>query len=182
MPYTSPYQKTVTIHRSPLDKNFLGINNDSWKTAARILTPPSFLLYIYFASNKDKFTLALSPKAIQQEIGMARSTFYDQVNVLESLGYLVKDNDKKSGWHFYERPLGCPDALFKGRENVNDYINEPAHGIDLPTCEQEYPQEDIEIYNKSSPKEDKYILPGGKEEDYHSSGAASKKKPLGFDF
>ena len=70
MPYTSPYQKTVTIHRSPLDKNFLGINNDSWKTAARILTPPSFLLYIYFASNKDKFTLALSPKAIQQEIGI----------------------------------------------------------------------------------------------------------------
>ena len=77
MPYTSPYQKTVTIHRAPLDKSFLGINNDSWKTAARILTPPSFLLYIYFTSNKDKFTLALSPKAIQQEIGMARSTFYD---------------------------------------------------------------------------------------------------------
>ena len=182
MPYTSPYQKTVTIHRAPLDKNFLGINNDSWKTAARILTPPSFLLYIYFASNKDKFSLALSPKAIQQEIGMARSTFYDQVNVLESLGYLVKDSDKKSGWHFYERPLGCPDALFKGRENVNDYMNEPAHGIEVSTCEQKYPQEDIEIYNKSSPKEDKYILPGEKEEDYRSTGAAPKKKPLGFDF
>ena len=182
MPYTSPYQKTVTIHRSPLDKNFLGINNDSWKTAARILTPPSFLLYIYFASNKDKFTLALSPKAIQQEIGMARSTFYDQVNVLESLGYLVKDNDKKSGWHFYERPLGCPDALFKSRENVYDYMNEPAHGINLSTCEQEYPQGDIEIYNKSSPKEDKYILPRAKEEDNSSTEAQPKKIPFGFDF
>ena len=182
MPYTSPYQKTVTIHRAPLDKNFLGINNDSWKTAARILTPPSFLLYIYFASNKDKFTLALSPKAIQQEIGMARSTFYDQVNVLESLGYLVKDNDKKNAWHFYERPLGCPDALFKGRENVYDYTNEPAHGFDFSTCGEEYPQEDIEIYNKSSPKEDKYILPGGKEENTGGAGAATKKIPCGFDF
>ena len=102
--------------------------------------------------------------------------------MLESLGYLVKDNDKKSAWHFYERPLGCPDALFKGRENVYDYMNEPAHGIDLSTCEQEYPQEDIEIYNKSSHKEDKYILPGEKEEDYRSTGVSPKKKPLGFDF
>ena len=101
MSYTSPYQKTVKIHRSQLGKNFLGINNDSWKTAARILTPPSFMLYIYFASNKDGFSLALSPKAIQQEIGMARSTFYDQITVLESLGYLVKDDDKKSSSYVF---------------------------------------------------------------------------------
>lgn len=102
--------------------------------------------------------------------------------MLESLGYLVKDNEKKSVWHFYERPLGCPDALFKGRENVYDYMNEPAHGMDLSPCEQKYPQEDIEIYNKSSPKEDKYILPGGKTEEYSSAGAHPKKIPFGFDF
>lgn len=182
MSYTSPYQKTVKIHRSQLGKNFLGINNDSWKTAARILTPPSFMLYIYFASNKDGFSLALSPKAIQQEIGMARSTFYDQITVLESLGYLVKDDDKKSSWHFYERPLGCPDALFKGRETVFDYSDETARGIDLSASEQEYPSMDIEIYNKSSPKEDKYILPRVEEEDNRSADTKPKRIPLGFDF
>ena len=182
MPYTSPYQKTVTIHRSPLDKNFLGINNDSWKTAARILTPPSFLLYIYFASNKDKFTLALSPKAIQQEIGMARSTFYDQINVLESLGYLVKDEEKKSGWHFYERPTCFPDGIYKATFAGNEMLDYPPRGNDLSTCGEEYPQEDIEIYNKSSPKEDKYILPRGKEENSSGTEAKPKKIPCGFDF
>lgn len=182
MPYTSPYQKMVTIHRAPLDKNFLGINNDSWKTAARILTPPSFLLYIYFASNKDKFTLALSPKAIQQEIGMARSTFYDQVNVLESLGYLVRDEEKKSGWHFYERPACFPDRVFSAKAPVYDPLIESAPGIDLSACGQEYPQEDREIYNKSSHKEDKYILPGGKGEEYRSAEDKPKKIPIGFDF
>lgn len=182
MPYTSPNQKVVIIHRSDLGNNFLGINNDSWKTASRILSPSAFLLYIYFASNKNNFTLALSPRAIQQEIGMARSTFYDQMNVLESLGYIVKDKDRGNGWHFYERPLGVPDAVYKRRDTDMIYLDETAHGFDVSTCEQKNPLEDIQIYNKSSAKEDKYILPGAEEEDNFSTEAKPLKKYNGFVF
>ena len=37
MPYTAPNQKVITINREPLGGNFLGINNENWKYAARVL-------------------------------------------------------------------------------------------------------------------------------------------------
>ncbi len=77
MPTTYPNQKVVVIHREPLGGNFLGINNENWKDAARVLGAQAFLLYIYFASNKSDYIFALSPKAIQQEIGMPPSTYRD---------------------------------------------------------------------------------------------------------
>ena len=89
MPDTYPHQKVINIHREPLGGGFLGINNDNWKDAARVLGAQAFLLYIYLASNKDDFKLALSPQAIHKEIGMPPSTYRDQRQKLESLGYLV---------------------------------------------------------------------------------------------
>ena len=77
MPYTAPNQKVITIHREPLGGNFLGIKNDNWKRAARTLGAHAFLLYIYLAANKADYIFALSPKAIQQEIGMPPSTYRD---------------------------------------------------------------------------------------------------------
>ena len=102
MPYTVANQKVITIHRAPLSNSFLGINNDNWKYAARVLGAQAFLLYIYLASNKDDYKYALSPAAVQQEIGMPRSTYYDQLRKLESLGFLVPD--KGNMLHFYEAP------------------------------------------------------------------------------
>ncbi len=184
LPYTSPNQKTVLIHRSDLGRNFLGINNDSWRTAARVLSPPAFLLYIYFASNRDRYTLALSPKAVQQEIGMARSTFYDQINVLESLGYLTKSEDRANGWDFYERPLGVPDAIYKRREEEGDYLNDlPAsRSNDVSACGQNHPQENIQIYNKCPPLEDEYILPVAEEESNLNTEERPQRAFKGFDF
>ena len=34
---TSPNQKVVNVHRVALGGNFLGINNDNWKYASRVL-------------------------------------------------------------------------------------------------------------------------------------------------
>lgn len=160
MPYTSPNQKTVQIHRSDLEKNFLGINNDSWKAAARVLSGPAFKLYIYFASNKEGFNLALSPKAIQQDIAMPRSTFYDQLNILEGLGFLQKDNNKKNVYHFFERPPALPPNFYTCPPSVIDLDECTSPGILWPNGGLESTSEDIQIYNKSSTKEeDKYILP-----------------------
>ena len=85
MPNTVPNQKVIQIHREPLGGSFLGINNDNWKYAARVLGAQAFLLYIYFASNKQGFALALSPQAIQQEIGMPPSTYRDQLKKLREM-------------------------------------------------------------------------------------------------
>lgn len=102
MPYTTPNQKVITIHREPLGGNFLGINNENWKYAARVLGAHAFLLYMYFASNKNEYVLALSPQAIQQEIGMPPSTYRDQLKKLESWGFLMPG--KGNMYHFYEAP------------------------------------------------------------------------------
>ena len=144
MPTTSPNQKIITVHRAPLSNNFLGINNDNWKHAARVLGAQGFLLYIYLASNKDQYKLGLSPAAVQKEIGMPRSTFYDQLRKLESLGFLVPPVSGNM-YQFYETPQSftpsdCARVPLKriAEENTAAVCLNPAQ---LQNC----PQKDIEI-------------------------------------
>ena len=89
MPYTVANQRKVRVHRERASADFLGIKNENWKAAARDLKPHALLLYMYIASNADKYELALSPAAITAEIGMPRSTYHDQFKVLVNKGYLV---------------------------------------------------------------------------------------------
>ena len=144
MPYTAPNQKVITIHRAPLGGNFLGINNDNWKRAARVLGAQAFLLYIYLASNKDDFVFALSPSAIQKEIGMPPSTFRDQLRKLESMGYLVPG--KGNMYHFYESPEHATRhqnacvALNSEEEKSTATVQTTTATVQNPT------PEDIEIY------------------------------------
>jgi hypothetical protein len=60
------------------------------------------MLYLYLASNANNFTVALSPAAIRQEIGMARSTYHDQFHILVDKGYLVPSHGNT--FEFYEIP------------------------------------------------------------------------------
>lgn len=70
-------QRIVTVHREQVTSDFLGIKNDNWTAAARDLGAYALLLYLYFAANRDKYTIALSPAAIRQEIGMPPQTYRD---------------------------------------------------------------------------------------------------------
>jgi hypothetical protein len=92
----------VEIHREKIESDFLGINNETWKAAARDLSASALKLYFYFAANADGFTKALSPAAIENEIGMARSTYHDQFKILVEKGYLVCVGGNR--YAFYEKP------------------------------------------------------------------------------
>jgi len=157
MPNTVPNQKVIQIHREPLGGNFLGINNDNWKYAARVLGAQAFLLYTYLASNKNEYKTALSPAAVQKDIGMPRSTFYDQLRKLESMGFLV--HDKGNLCHFYEVPQS---ATHTQTACVPDNENSTIAENPLPPPVQESPQGDIEIYinkkNKTNIPEEKMNL------------------------
>ena len=102
MPETYPNQKVVTIHKEPLSKNFLGINLDVLREACKRLTAHELKLYIYLASNKDKYELALSQVAAKEAVNLPRSTYYDQVQNLINKGYLVQKSGNK--YDFYEIP------------------------------------------------------------------------------
>ena len=99
---TYPNQRTVKINREKIKNDFLGIKNANWMAAARNLSASALKLYMYFASNKNGFSLALSPKAIENQIGMARSTYCDQFKILLEKGYLVHAGGNT--YEFYEVP------------------------------------------------------------------------------
>ncbi len=157
MPNTSPNQKIIHIHRESLAGSFLGINNETWKNAARVLGAQAFLLYIYLASNKDDFNLALSPKAIQQEIGMPPSTFRDQLPKLEAQGFLMPG--KGNVYHFYETPItqSTRGALNSTEEKSTAAVHESTAAV------YERTPEDIQIYINNK---ERIINKPGEEDKY----------------
>ena len=70
MPETFPNQRMVKVHRERATANFLGIKNENWQAASRDLGAHGLQLYLYLASNADNYTLALSPAAVRQAIGL----------------------------------------------------------------------------------------------------------------
>ncbi len=70
-------QRMIKIHRESVKTDFLGIKNENWQSAARDLGAHALMLYLYLASNANNYTVALSPVAVRQAIGMARSTYHD---------------------------------------------------------------------------------------------------------
>lgn len=103
MPNTVANQRLITIHRERATSDFLGIKNSHWQAAARDLGAHALMLYLYIASNANGFTLALSPVAIRQAIGMPSSTYRDQFIKLLDRGYLVQRGES-TVYDFYETP------------------------------------------------------------------------------
>lgn len=101
-PVTYPNQRIVRVHRERAAKDFLGIKNENWMAASRVLGATALRLYLYLAANADNYTFALSPAAITRDIGMARSTYTDQFKVLVNMGYLVPATGNT--YDFYEVP------------------------------------------------------------------------------
>ena len=99
---TYPNQRVVNVHREPINTDFLGIKNENWQYAARDLKPYGCMLYLYLASNRNNYKLALSPAAVRQAIGMAQSTYRDQFNILLEKGYLVQTGGNT--FDFFEKP------------------------------------------------------------------------------
>ncbi len=139
---TYPNQRTVKIHKEDLKKDFLGINNATWMAAAKDLSASALKLYLYFASNKNGFTLALSPKAIENHIGMARSTYCDQFKVLLNKGYLV--HVQGNTYVFYEVPQSANQTTADGFDelaktapdvvNIKTPVPDIINTADVPPC------------------------------------------------
>ena len=89
MEYSFPNQRIISVHRESARQDFLGIKNSNWQAAARDLGAHALMLYLYLASNKEGYALALSPAAIRKAIGMPTSTYRDQFVKLIDKGYLV---------------------------------------------------------------------------------------------
>lgn len=149
MPSTTfPNQKTVRIHREVARSDFLGIKNENWQAAARDLRPHALLLYLYLASNANNYTLALSPAAVRQAVGMPQSTFRDQIQTLIDKGYLVHSHGNT--FDFYE----MPQTRVAHNQNENNASHDHNFDDEQPTAVGDMtnavkirPTEDREINN-----------------------------------
>ena len=142
---TFPNQRMVRIHREPAKTDFLGIKNENWQAASRVLGAHALQLYLYLASNANNYTSALSPVAVRQAIGMARSTYHDQFHKLVDKGYLIPGTG--NSFDFYEVPQAATQARTMSSAGGQDFEEYPSHSE--PACPdgQSVLPQDIEINN-----------------------------------
>ena len=144
MPNVSyPNQRLVKINREHATTDFLGIKNENWQAASRDLGAHALQLYLYFAANANNYTLALSPVAVRQAIGMARSTYHDQFNKLLDKGYLVPAQGNL--YNFYETPKAA--AQLQTKETRVGLEDQPPVDNPIPCGGDTVLAEDREINN-----------------------------------
>ena len=142
---TFPNQRIVKVHRESVKTDFLGIKNENWQAASHDLGAHALQLYLYLASNADGYNLALSPAAVRQAIGMARSTYHDQFHKLVDKGYLVPS--RGNTFEFYEVPKAATQSN-KTMSEDGQHIEEcPNDDIPNTNDVQGISAEDIEINN-----------------------------------
>ena len=146
---TYPNQRMIRIHREVAKTDFLGIKNENWQAASRDLGAHALQLYLYLASNANNYTTALSPVAVRQAIGMARSTYHDQFHKLVDKGYLVPGTG--NSFDFYEVPQAAAQAGSLSGAGVQDFENHPGHGQAASPDGQSVLPENIEINNTDIP-------------------------------
>ena len=120
---TYPNQRLVKIHRESAKTDFLGIKNENWQAASRDLGAHALQLYLYLASNANNYTSALSPVAVRQAIGMARSTYHDQFHKLVDKGYLVPATGNT--YDFYEVPQAATQTRNMSGVGGQDFEESP---------------------------------------------------------
>ena len=110
-------QKTIIIHRSnPLSekKQYLAIDCQALSTAARLLTPSGFKLYLYLASNQNNYEKDYSPRDFSNVYGLSVDAARRAPADLVNCGYIIEENGKLN---FYETPHDPPltteDILLK---------------------------------------------------------------------
>lgn len=148
MVYSFPNQRTIKIHREAARRDFLGIKNENWQAAARDLSAHSLMLYLYLASNADGYNIALSPVAVRQAIGMARSTYHDQFHRLVDKGYLIPASGNT--FEFYEVPQTAAQTKNEVSEDGLNFEAAPSHDIQMLFDGQDVLLEDIQINNTAN--------------------------------
>lgn len=124
------------------------------------------MLYLYFASNADDFTLALSPAAIRQAVGMPQSTYRDQFTKLIDRGYLVQRGESNT-YDFYETPKR---ATHTQKDKTVDGYDFTADAFGTPQAVNDEAAENIEInINNTNMKNiggEKQVSPPPKKEQF----------------
>lgn len=182
---TFPNQRMVKIHRERATSDFLGIKNENWQAASRDLGAHALQLYLYLAANANNYTIALSPAAVRQAIGMARSTYHDQFHKLVDKGYIVPTYGNT--FEFYEIPQTATQVVAMSSDGTQNFEDNPPSDTLTELHGQIVSAQDTEINNSKQPnkaeinidvllEENRYI-PKVKEIVIQRPSAEGKERP-----
>ena len=104
-------------------------NVEATLLAAKELSDRAFKLYIRMNLHQDKHTYALSPVAIQQDIGMTDKRYREAVKELIEKGYLVQQEKYKSLYIFFEYPQKARTDRLPGKNGQmtrRDWVDDPS--------------------------------------------------------
>ena len=104
MPTTVPNQSVIHIHKSSPATPFLQISINDFYNAYKNLNATACCLYLYLVANQNGYCFAYSPKALENQLGMPRSTAGDQWDKLVEKGYLVPRKEGSNTFDFYDKP------------------------------------------------------------------------------
>ena len=101
---TNPNQLVVEVQKEPCDKTHLYSmrNLEAEAAAARDLKYSTMILWLYLSRNQNGYELALSPKDVEETMGLSERTYRTCKDELIEKGYLVKVGDNQ--YMFYEMP------------------------------------------------------------------------------
>lgn len=88
------------------------------------LKPSAFGIYLYLANNANGYKLELSQKAVENKLGIKKSTYHEAIAQLEKVGYLY--SIKGNLWGFRTKS-GNPDKL---GQTMNDEVQKSNIQID----------------------------------------------------
>lgn len=145
---TFPNQNIVRINKQTYKRDFLQIGIDEWQEASKVLTPSAFKIYLYLASNKNGFDLALSKQDIKNQLGISFTRFYEAITLLKKHHYLCED--RKNHLQFFL----TPNQEYADRKAIQNWespkpdSNSPKLEPTVPQLEQNSPISNIEIDKK----------------------------------
>ena len=160
MPKTVPNQRIVKINRERASSDFLGIKNANWQYAARDLGAHALLLYLYFAANADGFTIALSPSAIRETVGMPPQTYRDQFVKLIDKKYLVQTGGNT--YEFYEQPQHAAQPYQHTQTNDGLDFTETVCKKTQDVCKNTAEDREININTINNISQEKQVSPAPK--------------------
>lgn len=103
---TVPNQRTITVSKSPTDRNNLYTTNNLAaidEAALRLQSKGGFKLYMYLAKNQDKYYFALSSAAFCAWSGLGIKAYNTAFEELKQEGYLIAKNDSTKNYIFYDK-------------------------------------------------------------------------------
>ena len=145
--YSYPNQNFIQIHKQSYSRDFLQIGISEWQRACKELTPSAFKVYLYLASNKDNYRMALSKQDIKDKLGISFTRFYEAIMLLRRMHYICCSGSNQ--FHFFLSPN--PD--FEKEHGIVDWEspnlenNNPKSEEEFPKTEQIFPKMSIEIDN-----------------------------------